>query len=67
MRIESITGSLPTKRVRVSGLTADRPVSDDLIVGFAMASARETPSGLYGWSVSRGEDGTTATVSLYTD
>lgn len=67
MRIESITGSLPTKRVRVSGLTEDRPVSDDLIAGFAMAKAGETPGSLYGWRVSRGEDGTTATVSLHTD
>jgi hypothetical protein len=67
MRIDTVTGSIPTKRVRIDGIAADRPVSDDLLAGFAMKGAGEDPSSLYGWHVSRSEDGKAALVSLYTD
>lgn len=54
-------------RVVVVRLAADRPVSDDLIAGWAMAQISESPSTLYGWSVSRTEDGEHAYVRLNTD
>lgn len=65
MRVVQITGSVPSKRVRVEGFAPDRPVSDDLVAGFAMRAANETPSSLFGWHVTRDEEG--ATVVLHTD
>lgn len=37
--------------VHVGGIAADRPVSNDLIAGFAMHAAGENPSSLFGWTV----------------
>lgn len=49
----------------------DRPVSDDLLVGWAMAQVNETPESLFGWTVIRPEPygGTPnmAVVTLNTD
>lgn len=68
MRIESVTGGIPSKFVRITHIDpVSRPVSDDFLAGFAVKAANETPSSLYGWSVSRSEDGTSATVRLATD
>lgn len=53
--------------VKIDGIAADRPVSDDLIAGFAMASTGENPSSLYGWTVKRSDSGTEAFVHLHTD
>lgn len=66
MKIESIRGSIPSKTVVVT-LPTDRTVSNDLVIGFAMAKADETPGSLYGWQMLTSPDGKTATVRLYTD
>lgn len=43
-------------------------VSDDLLVGFAMKTVGETPSSLFGWSVSRpSQYPLMAVVTLNTD
>ena len=55
------------REVNVSGIADDRPVSDDFIAGFAMASVGEEPSSLFGWAVDRIPLTTAATVTLYTD
>lgn len=63
MRVLSITGRIPTKRVVVADIhpsTTDREVID-----FAIEAAGETRSSLFGTSIER--HGTVATVSLYTD
>lgn len=40
------------KRVLVSNVPTDRgPIADGILIGFAMASAGETPGALFGWSV----------------
>lgn len=65
MRIESIRRGYATTTVVVTGFAADRPVSDDLILGFAMNAARENPSSLFGWSVHH--NGEVTTVQLHTD
>lgn len=67
MNIKSVRGTTPSKYVDIENIEPDRPVSDDLIIGFAMAGARENPSSLFGWSVYRSEDGTWAIVTLNTD
>lgn len=46
----------------------DRPVSDDLLVGWAMREAGETPESLFGWKVDRpGQYPHMAVVTLYID
>lgn len=69
MRAELRHKSTSHKVVSVWDIQPDRPVSDDLILGFAMATAGENPSSLFGWEVKRfeGETNTTATVVLNTD
>lgn len=71
MNIDRIEKSTATTRVHIDRFASDRPVSDDLIAGFAMAAARETPSSLFGWHVCRftGDNGETvsAVVALHTD
>jgi hypothetical protein len=68
MRAELRHKGQTVKVIAVSGIAADRPVSDDLILGFAMATVGENPSSLFGWNVKRfeGETNSTATVELYT-
>lgn len=63
MRAATVTGSIPTKRVRVEDV-ADTDL-DDEIVEVALAFAGETRSSLYGIRVYRFGD--VATVNLYTD
>lgn len=63
MRAATVTGSIPTKRVRVEEI-ADTD-TDDEIVEVALTFAGETRSSLYGIRVDRFGD--VATVSLYTD
>lgn len=68
MRVVNMpTGGRTQKQVTISHDFKDRPVSDDLIVGWAMAKANEDPSSLFGWRVSRVEDQNVAVVTLYTD
>lgn len=55
------------REVVIENIADDRPVSDDLLAGFAMASVGENPSSLFGWSVHRWPMTTTATVTLNTD
>jgi hypothetical protein len=56
------------KEVTVEHNFDDRPVSDDLIVGWAMAKAGETPESLFGWSVNRpSQYPHMAVVTLHTD
>lgn len=65
MMISEIRKGRSTTTVVVTGFAADRPVSDDLVIGFAMHAARENPSSLFGWHIHH--NGETATVSLNTD
>jgi hypothetical protein len=67
MRIENIQNGFGHRLVTVVGITADRPVSDDFIKGFACAHAGESPQRLFGMGISRFEDGTGAVVRLDTD
>ena len=52
MKVQSTYRGRTYKEVTVT-LAEDRPVSDDLIIGWAMAQVGETPSSLFGWSVNR--------------
>jgi len=63
MIVTSVRGSIPTKYVRVEGITSE---TTDEIVAAAMAAARETRSSLFGWGVRRLEGGA-ADVALHTD
>lgn len=63
MRAATVTGSIPTKRVRVEDV-ADTD-TDEEILEVALAFTGETRSSLYGTRVDRFGD--VATVSLYTD
>lgn len=51
MIIVSIHKFSQTTIVHVSGISEDRQVSDDVIAGFAMHAAKETPNRLFGWTV----------------
>jgi hypothetical protein len=53
--------------VTIDNIAADRPVSDDMLAGFAMASVGENPSSLFGWAVSRSTEFPFAVVRLNTD
>lgn len=68
MKVQSIQRNRTCKKVTVT-LAKDRAdIPDALIVGWAMAQANETPSSLFGWSVSRlAHDSLTAVVTLNTD
>lgn len=63
MRAATVTGSIPTKRVRVEEVVETD--TDDEILECALTFAGETLSSLYGTRVDRFGD--VATVSLYTD
>ena len=53
MQIQSTYRGRSYKEITVT-LAPDREdISDDLIIGWAMAQAGETPSSLFGWSVNR--------------
>lgn len=67
MKATTVTRNLTNITVTVELPSESRPVSDDLIVGFAMASVNETPDSLFGWSVSRSDEFPFATVALNTD
>jgi hypothetical protein len=58
-------GSIPTKRVRVEGITPDD--TDDEILECALRYAGETRSSLFGWRVERYDDEGVASVALHTD
>lgn len=66
MMIQSIQKGRATTIVRVERIAADRPVKNDLIIGYAMHAAGEDPSSLFGWACIQHGDGT-ATVQLHTD
>jgi hypothetical protein len=67
MKVQSTYRGRTYKEVTIEGIADDRPVSDDLLAGFAMASIGENPSSLFGWSVTRPSMTTTAVVTLNTD
>lgn len=67
MNVQSTYQGQTYREVTIENIADDRPVSDDLLAGFAMASIGENPSSLYGWSVTRWPMTTTATVTLNTD
>lgn len=67
MMIQSIQKGGSTTTVNVHRIADDRPVTDDLLAGFAMAKAGEDPSSLFGWTVRRYPDERAAVVSLHTD
>jgi hypothetical protein len=64
---ETIVKARTFKSAMVVNIAEDRPVSDDLLAGFVMASLGENPSSLFGWDVHRSNDGTMAVVTLNTD
>lgn len=55
------------KQLVVENIADDRPVSDELLAGFVMASCDENPSSLFGWSVIRYPDENAAVVTLNID
>lgn len=63
MRAATVTGSIPTKRVRVEDVAETD--TDEALIECALTFAGETRSSLYGIRVDRFGD--VATVSLYTD
>jgi hypothetical protein len=68
MRIVNMpTGGRSERQVTIHHNFEDRPVSDDLIAGWAMAQVGEDPSRLFGWRVSRVESQSVAVVTMYTD
>lgn len=67
MNIENIHRGHSTKTVRIVNIADDRPVSDDLLKGFAMKAANEDPSSLFGTEVIRDHEARSATVRLHTD
>lgn len=68
MFIVSINKGRTITDVHVSGIASDRPVSNDVIAGFAMQGAGENPSSLFGWTVKTyGEPVSGAVVTLHTD
>lgn len=67
IREKSIRRGYATTTVTVENIADDRPVSDDLIAGYAMRGCLENPSSLFGWSVRRYPDEKCAVVSLHTD
>lgn len=66
MMIQSIQRGRTTTVVTIANIAEDRPVSDHLVIGFAMHAAGENPSSLYGWACIQHGNGT-ATVQLHTD
>lgn len=52
-----------TKWVTVADVTTE---TDEEVIDFAIASARETRSSLFGWGLSRADDGL-VTVALHID
>lgn len=72
MNVTSTRRTGSRKIVEIDGIPADRQVTDDLYVGFAMATVGETPSSLFGWHVCRWTDPTgyrttAVTVTLHTE
>lgn len=67
MEITNVQKNLTNVTVTVALPGADRPVSDDLLVGFVMAKVGETPDSLFGWRVSRSDEFPVAVVALHTD
>lgn len=68
MKVQSIYRGRTYKEVTIEHNFDDRPVSDDLLVGWAMAQVGETPESLFGWGVTRPADfAHLAVVQLNTD
>lgn len=67
MMIQSIQKGRATTVVTIANIASDRPVSDQLLIGFAMASANENPSSLFGWACMQHPESKSATVQLHTD
>ena len=63
MRATTVTGRIPTRRVRIEDVVDTD--TDDALIECALAFAGETRSSLFGIRVDRFGD--VATVSLYTD
>jgi len=66
MMIQSIHRGYATTSVTIAGIAEDRPVHNNLLIGFAMHAAGEDPSSLFGWACIQHDNGT-ATVRLNTD
>lgn len=68
MKVQSTYRGQTYKEVTIEHNFDDRPVSDDLLVGWAMAQVGETPESLFGWHVTRPvEFAHLAVVQLNTD
>lgn len=68
MKVQSTYRGRTYKEVTIEHDFDRSPVSDDLLVGFAMKAVGETPHSLFGWSVSRpGQYPHMAVVTLNTD
>jgi len=63
MKVLSVTGSIPTKRVVIAEI--DETTPDSEVVDLALAATGETRSSLFGTRTER--HGSVATVHLYTD
>lgn len=53
MNVQSTYNARTYREVRITHNFDDRPVSDDLLVGYAMHAINETPESVFGWDVSR--------------
>lgn len=67
MRIQSVQKSSTYTEVVIEAVPDDRPVTDDMLVGFAMHAAGENPSSLFGWAVQFWGVDPVVTVQLFTD
>jgi hypothetical protein len=53
MQIQGTYKGRTYKEVTITHNFDDRPVSDDLLIGYAMRVVGETPESLFGWEVKR--------------
>jgi hypothetical protein len=68
MQIQGTYNGRTYKEVTINHNFDDRPVSDDMLIGYAMHVAGETPESLFGWSVKRpAQYPLMAVVTLNTD
>jgi len=67
MNVQSINKNRTYTEVVIERIADDRPVSDELLIGFAMQAAGENPSSLFGWSIQFWGVEPVCTVTLNTD
>lgn len=53
--------------VSIVDIPTDRGITHDLLIGYAMRAANETPARLFGWACIYNEAAKEATVQLHTD